>query len=284
MTGITEKVWTVILQSAMKQNALYDAVAGMTDEIVRIMDGKVTGIWLYGSVALDDFHLGWSDIDLIALTDETILDSQTERLLTLRQDMLKKEPHNPYYRSFEGIIASTEEYRSQAFSRLVYWGTSGQRITNRYAQDAFSRFELAKYGKTVYGNRPWMFPAPDRKELIEAVRAHLDAIRKHAVQTDASLYSCGWLLDIARCVYTLRYSDVIAKTQAGIWALEEHIFPDEAPLKRTVAIRQSPLSFKGREDVKQWLKTLGPVVQQYADVLERELRKAYPLKRQLPVG
>ena len=26
--------------------------------------------------------------------------------------------------------------------------------------------------------------------------------------------------------------------------------------------------------MKQWLKGLGPVVQQYADVLERELRKA----------
>ena len=258
----------------MKQNALFDAVDRMTDEIVRIMDGKVTGIWLYGSVVLDDFHLGWSDIDLIALTDETVLESQAESLLTLRQDMLKKEPDNPYYRSFEGIIASMEEYRSQAFSRLVYWGTSGQRITGRYAQDAFSRFELAKYGKNVYGNQPWMFPAPGREELIEAVRAHDDAIRKYAVHTDASLYSCGWLLDIARCVYTLRYSDVIAKTQAGIWALAEHIFPDEEPLRRTIAIRQSPLSFKGREDVKQWLKALGPIIQQYADVLERELKKA----------
>ena len=262
----------------MKQNALFDAAAGMTNEIARIMDGKVAGIWLYGSVVLDDFQLGWSDIDFIALTDETISESQAESLLPLRQDMLKKEPENPYYRSFEGIIASREEYRSQVFSRLVYWGTSGQRITGCYVQDVFSRFELAKYGKTVYGNQPWMFPAPGREELIEAVRAHLDAIRKYAVHTDESLYSCGWLLDIARCVYTLRYSDVTAKTQAGIWALEEHIFSDEEPLRKTIAIRQSPLAFKGREDVKQWLKALGPVVQQYTDVLERELMKASPIK------
>ena len=103
------------------------------------------------------------------------------------------------------------------------------------------------------------------------MRRHYDAIRKYAVKTGESLYSCGWLLDIARCIYTLRYDDVISKTQAGIWALEEHLFSDETPLRKTIEIRKHPVSFKDREDIKLWLKELGPVVQIYADVLEREL-------------
>ena len=82
---------------------------------------------------------------------------------------------------------------------------------------------------------------------------------------------CGWLLDIARCVNTLRYGDVIAKTRAGIWALEEHLFPEEEALKKAVEIRQDPLAYRDRDDVKQWLKELGPTVQRYADVLEQEL-------------
>ena len=252
---------------------MLDAVNRMVNEIVRIMEGNVRGIWLYGSVVLDDFHLGWSDIDCIALTGGAISQSQAESLLTLRQDMLKKEPDNPYYRLFEGIIANAEAYRSRAFSRLVYWGTSGQRITDRFAPDVFSEFELAKYGKTVYGGAPWILPAPGREALREAVRAHDRAIRQYAAQTDETLYACGWLLDIARCVYTLRYGDVIAKTRAGIWALEKKIFPDEEPLKKALEIRQDPLACKDRQDVKQWLKGLGPIVQRYADVLERELEK-----------
>lgn len=91
------------------------------------------------------------------------------------------------------------------------------------------------------------------------------------MQTNETLYSCGWLLDISRCIYTLRYSDVIAKTQAGIWALSEHIFEDEEPLRKALVIRQNPMAYRDRDDVKQWLKELGPAVQQYADVLEREL-------------
>lgn len=251
---------------------MLDSIQRMTDEIVTVMDGNVYGIWLYGSVVLDDFRLGWSDIDFIALTDGTISVSQADRLLTLRQDLLKKEPGNPYYRSFEGVIANVNEFRDQSFSRLIYWGTGGQRVTSRYALDPFSAFELAGYAKRIYGSRQWILPAPGREELIQGVRDHDACIRKAAVQTDESLYSCGWLLDIARCIYTLRHLDVIAKTKAGIWALNEHLFSDELPLRKTIEIRQNPSAFKDREDVKRWLKGLGPAVQDYAGVLEYELQ------------
>ena len=251
---------------------MQNAVSTMANEIVRIMAGDVYGIWLYGSVVMDDFRPGWSDIDFVALTNGPVSESQAEQLVTLRQQMLEKEPGNPYYRSFEGVIANLDEYREGKFRRLVYWGTSGQRVTDRYTPDTFSAFELAMYGRPVYGGKPWILPAPGREELVRAVREHYESIRKYAVQTNESLYSCGWLLDIARCIYTLRTGDVISKTRAGAWALEEHLFPEEEPLRKTVEIRQDPQAFRDREDVKQWLKGLGPVVQQYADVLETELR------------
>lgn len=263
-----------------EMNKLADAVARMTDAIAAALDGQLWGAWLYGSAVLHDFQLGWSDIDFVALADGPLSPAQSEKLLTLRQAMLQAEPGNPYYRSFEGVIASMREYQSQAFQRLVYWGTSGQRITDRYAPDAFSLFELAKYGKPVYGSRAWILPPPGRDALVSAVRRHYESIRTYAVQTDESLYSCGWLLDIARCVYTLRYGDVISKTQAGLWALEEHLFPDEGPLKKTIEIRQNPLACKNRADVRLWLKGLGPAVQRYADMLEQELRRAEGIEYQ----
>ena len=250
---------------------MLDAITKMTNRIVAIMDGNVCGVWLYGSVVLDDFRPGWSDIDFVALTEGPISESRAGELLTLRQRMLTNEPDNPYYRAFEGIIANRQEYLARSFRRLVYWGTSGQRVTDHYEHDAFSLFELAKHGRPIFGREPWMLPAPGREELIKAVRAHYDSIRLYAAETNDTLYSCGWLLDIARCIYTLRYNDIIAKTQAGIWALEEHIFPEEAPLKKAVEIRQHPEYYKDKADIRLWLQGLGPVVQRYADVLEQEL-------------
>ena len=168
-----------------------NAIDAMVNEIIRIMDGDVYGIWLYGSVVMDDFRPGWSDIDFVVLTRGEISETRAEQLLTLRQQMLEKEPGNPYYRFFEGVIANLDEYREGKFRRLVYWGTSGQRVTDRYEPDTFSAFELAKYGKPVYGGKPWILPAPGREELIRAVRAHYESIRKYAAQTNESLYSCG---------------------------------------------------------------------------------------------
>ncbi len=251
---------------------MFDSIARMAEETVRVFDGRVRGIWLYGSVVLDDFRPGWSDIDWLVLTDGPIPEDRAREMLTLRQTLALRHPDNPYFRLFEGIAADADEYRAGSFTRLVYWGTSGQRITDRYVPDAFSRFELARYGRSVYGEADRsVFEEPSFEELRGAVRRHYESVRLYAAETDESLYSCGWLLDIARCIYTLRTHDILSKTRAGVRALEEHVFPDEEPLRRALEIRRDPPMYKDRQDVKRWLKGLGPTVQRYADVLEREL-------------
>lgn len=251
---------------------MFDSIARMTKEIVSALNGNVHSIWLYGSVVQDDFRLGWSDIDILVLTAKQITESQAQELINLRQVLTADASGNPYYSLFEGVIAQLDEYLSGSFSRLIYWGTTGQRITDRYKPDPFSQYELARNGRSVYGsNDRSIFTLPGRETLIEAIRVHYETIRKYAQQTDERLYSCGWLLDICRCIYTLRYNDVVSKTQAGIWALQEHIFSDEDPLKKTIEVRKEPMAYKNREDIRQWLRGLGPVIQQYADILEREL-------------
>ena len=251
---------------------MFDSITRMTKEIVSILNGDVHSIWLYGSIVQDDFRLGWSDIDILVLTGKQITANQAQELVQLRQFLAADAPGNPYYPLFEGVIANLDEYLSGTYSLLVYWGTTGQRITNRYKPDPFSQYELARNGKSVYGSDDRsIFTVPDRVTLIEAVRGHYETIRKYAQQTDERLYSCGWLLDICRCIYTLRNNDVLSKTQAGIWALQEHIFPDEEPLKKAIEIRKEPIAYKDRKDIQQWLKGLGSVVQHYADILELEL-------------
>ena len=253
------------------------AIDRMKEQICAVLDQRVHSIWLYGSVVLDDFRPGWSDIDLLVLAGGRITERQAGRLVGLRQALLEAEPGNPYYRCFEGIIADADEYRAGTFSRLVYWGTSGERITDRCQRDVFSLYQLAEYGRCVCGeNDRSFFKKPSAGELREAVRRHYESIRRYAAETNDTLYSCGWLLDIARCVHTLRYGDVIAKTQAGVWALSEHLFEEEEPLRKALRIRRDPAAFKEREDVKRWLRGLGPAVQRYADVLERELYRTDP--------
>lgn len=248
------------------------SIETMSHEIEKILNRQLHSMWIYGSVVLNDFRLGWSDIDFIAFADEPISETQAEQLVALRQTLSNKFPNDPFYPCFEGVIVNLREFLTNNYTKLVYWGTSGQRVTDIYELDAFSRYELAKYGRSVCGNDDrYIFAIPDRNDLISAVKHHYESIRKYAVRTNESIYSCGWLLDIARCIYTLRDNDIMGKTQAGIRALNEHIFPNEDALRQTLDIRQHPIKYKYRDDIKRWLSELVPTVQQYADILAKEL-------------
>lgn len=250
------------------------SIRRMGEEIGKILGPDYHSFWLYGSVVSEDFRLGWSDIDFIAFSRAAISTNQAEALLMLRQNLTEKESDNPYYRLFEGVICSRPEYEDGRFTRLVYWGTSGQRITDMWQADAFARWELALGGRAVYGqqaNRDMLFTPPNKEELIQAIRRHYEGIRLHARETDESLYACGWLLDICRCLFTLRIGEVISKTKAGLWALEQHLFDEEEPLRKALEIRRNPLLYKDNPEVKAWLVSLGPAVQRYADVLEKAI-------------
>ena len=66
-----------------KEISMTEAINTMALEIAGI--APLHSFWLYGSVVLDDFRLGWSDIDLLVLTVSPLTDGQAHRLLTLRQ-------------------------------------------------------------------------------------------------------------------------------------------------------------------------------------------------------
>ena len=42
------------------------SIQTMTRSIADILEDGLEGFWLYGSTVLDDFRLGWSDIDFVA--------------------------------------------------------------------------------------------------------------------------------------------------------------------------------------------------------------------------
>lgn len=251
---------------------MQNAIERMCNAICDILHDNVLCMYLFGSVTMDDFQPGWSDIDFLCLTEHPITDTQAQLLLPLRQTLLKNEPGNPYYRSFEGIITSLEEFRSEQFSKVVYWGTSGQRIRSSYKFDVFSQYSLLRHGRLIRGTDVReQFTMPSYAELVRGVEKHYQSIRQYTVTTGPELYSCGWLLDIARCLYTLKTGDLISKTEAGRWALAHNLCPEPEQMRKTLEIRLSPEQYREDWDVQVWLSSLGPTVQRFADVLEQDI-------------
>ena len=245
----------------------------LTHTLSCLMPDNPLSVYLYGSCAADDYQPGWSDIDFICFTKTPPTKKQANFLLLMRQALCDAH-QDSRFRLLEGVIVCLDEFLSGRYTRVLYYGTSGQRITTQWQMDPFSLLSLHKNGKLLLGEdiRP-LLPCPTYADLVDGIRFHLHTIRTYAKETDGSLYSCGWLLDIARCLYTLRNKTIIRKTEAGKWALQQHLCPEPDQMERTLIVRKNPSEALKNPGTHDWLKTLGPSVQKFADVLEKELEE-----------
>lgn len=248
------------------------AVNKMVHEINSILSDCEPSIYLYGSSVLDDFRLGWSDIDILVLTNRQIPEAQAQKLVKLRQAMLEKEPGNPYYRLFEGGMLTLDAFLSKSSDRVVYWGTSGERISDTYMFDSFGMAGLIESGILLCGcDVRSRLSAPDLSDLYADIKHHYETIRKYVQKTERSLYSFGWMLDIARCLYTLRTGKIIAKTVSAEWALENNLCPVPDVLKTALQVRRAPLEYKNKKQVLDFAESLADPIQRFADVLKDEM-------------
>lgn len=251
------------------------AINKMVRAVSEILSDAVPSIYIYGSSAIDDFRLGWSDIDLFVLTEKAISEGQANRLLRLRQDLSNENPGNPYYRLFEGGMLSADMFFENRPGRAVYWGTRGERICERYDPDVFGKAQLIQSSVHLYGN-----DIRDRikqieySDLLEGVKRHHATIRDYAHTTGRSLYTFGWILDIARCIYTLRSGKILSKTKAAEWAMENHLCPDEDALLFALDVRKNPSEKKKDPKVFDFAETMAGAIQRFNDVLEMEIRRA----------
>ncbi|MCL2188684.1 MAG: DUF4111 domain-containing protein [Defluviitaleaceae bacterium] len=248
----------------------------MVNRIASILNDNQPSIMLFGSVTRDDFKLGWSDIDFICLTNKIMNDTQANQLVNLRQILLEENAGNPYFRLFEGGIMTLDAFLNKTDDTVIYWGTSGQKITNSWDLCTFGKIELLENGKLLFGNdfRHLILP-PTRIEIINEITRTCETIKKFGIKYP----SMGWLLDTARCLYTLKTNKIISKTMAGEWAMNQSLCPDISILEKIIEIRKNPMKYRAclerriwNEEINEWEKTLAPYTKRFVNVLDTELR------------
>ena len=218
----------------------------------------------------EDFRPGWSDIDLLVLTQEPITETQADLLLTLRQQLAQRDPDTPYYRAFEGGMLDLGSFLTNESTRVVYWGTTGERIKERHDFSAFDRASLLQNGQLLLGKDVRRhFEMPEYPEIATAVISHAVSIRQHG-KGARSLYAYGWLLDIARCMYTLVNGRLTTKTTAAQWALDEHLCPCPAELSMALTVRRQPELIRD-ESVLAYAEGLTEAIQSFLNLLEKAL-------------
>ena len=66
------------------------AINVMFENLRFILKDNIISVYIYGSCCLDDFKLGWSDIDILVLTKNSLDNETAKNLLNLRQKLLEK--------------------------------------------------------------------------------------------------------------------------------------------------------------------------------------------------
>ena len=109
-------------------------------------------------------------------------------LVGFRQELLERYPRNPFFRLFEGGMLTIGAFLNGKNGRTVYWGTSGQRITDAFNIDSFATAELIDSGVLLYGKDIRdRLSYPTHEQFKADIRRHYDTIRQHG--TKGSLWN-----------------------------------------------------------------------------------------------
>ena len=210
-----------------------DLVDRYTDRTDRWAPGLLQGLYLVGSLALDDFHDEVSDVDFVAVVEDP-------------DPELLREVHDGLNR-FDGLYVTFEDVRtSPAKLPAGYTMLEGRLQHDREGRSPVEWTTLARHGVTLRGPRPAEIGVhADPEELRDWVRGNANSYWRqyldgpYGVVCDADV---AWVvLGISRLHYSMVTGDITSKSGAGRHALAA--FPEHrAIIEEALRHRASPPS------------------------------------------
>jgi Domain of unknown function (DUF4111)/Nucleotidyltransferase domain len=200
------------------------ACAAYLDIADRHAPGLVEGLYLQGSIALDDYQPGVSDIDFVAVTSRP---PDPRQLRHIHARLRRRHGRRPF---FDGLYVTWDDLRADPQTAPPGPAVHQWRVTagSRSERHLVTWHLLAQSGVTVRG------PAAadigvhtDWPALAEATRANLRdywtpwAARTGRSPVGLSAWATSWgVLGAARLRHTLAAGRVTSKTEAAAYATD----------------------------------------------------------------
>lgn len=193
--------------------------------------GLVEGLYLVGSVALDDFQPHTSDIDFVAVTASRLQPRQVEALGRVHA-ALRARQRRPF---FDGVYVTWDDLATDPAQLdpgpSVHEGRL--KAQDRGERNPITWHTLAQQGVACCGPSPAALAIWQNRERLAAwTNDNLDAYWRRLLdrsQRIGSLYglmglsawACAWcVLGVTRLHYTLASGQITSKCGAGLYALE----------------------------------------------------------------
>jgi hypothetical protein len=194
--------------------------------------GLVEGLYLVGSIALDDYRPGASDVDFVAVTRSSPTATDVDALRRAHE-RLARAHRRPF---LDGAYVTWAELAADPASAAPGPGVHEGRLHPRGGRDPVAWHTLARHGVRVRGpSSADLTVWTDRAALTAWCRGNLDdywrrwyesAARPLSRRSLACLGSWGpaWaVLGVSRLHYTVATGEITSKDGAGRYARE--VFP-----------------------------------------------------------
>lgn len=194
----------------------------LLSHIRHILQAKLVGLYLYGSLRTGDFDPESSDIDLLAATSSDVSDTEFEALHTMHRNFARD---NPKWEDRVEVaylsVTALRTFRSKRSPIAVISPGEPFHMKEAGRDWLMNWYVVRERGLALFGPPPMAIIGPiTQKEFVQAVREHAAAYGewiKHMQHRKAQAYA---ILTMCRAFYTHNKGEQVSKKQAALWVQE----------------------------------------------------------------
>lgn len=200
-------------------------LAALQTQMQAILDGKLAGLYLYGSLVWGDFDADTSDMDLLAALTSDLTEQEFDGLHAMHQAIVAKYPSWEHrieiaYLSITGL----RTFRTQSSPIGIISPGEPFHIIQADKGWLMNWYMVREIGVTLYGPPPTDLIAPiAQAEFVQAVQEHAAAWSQWiAAYTQSRPSQAYAILTLCRALYTSRFGTQLSKKQAALWVSREY--------------------------------------------------------------
>lgn len=188
-----------------------------------VLQEKLVGLYLYGSLTTADFDPKSSDIDLLAVISSDLTDTEFQVLRAMHQDFSRQNPE------WEDRIevaylsaAALQTFRTMTSQIAVISGGEPFHIKQAGRDWLLNWYLVREAGVALFGPpATTIIPPITQREFVESVRSY-------AAWWGAKIHEVGErkeqayaILTMCRALYVHRNGEQVSKRRAALWAQQQ---------------------------------------------------------------
>ncbi|MBH0360337.1 aminoglycoside adenylyltransferase domain-containing protein [Bacillus toyonensis] len=225
------------------------------------LDGKIVGVYVYGSIALGAFHIETSDVDFVAVLNDSVNEAEKQQIVELH----KKMSESTLGKRMDGMyipLADLGKYNHE-INEYVYCA-DGKANIGHWDINAVTWWTLKNQGITVIGKEVEDLPLQIKwDDVVNTMQYNVEQYWSEKAKQPYLFFIEEWVesavVTMGRILYTLDHKTIVSKDRGLQYLLERSAKEWEPLLKEVERMRYDP---KEKKKLSIWRR---------ADMMKRYL-------------